>query len=151
MEFILTDFPVPVAPAIRRWGIFSRPAYIGLPETSRPKASGRKYFDFLYSSSSNIPFKPTMATFLFGTSMPTRDLPGIGASILIGWAAKARDKSGLREPMRDNLTPTAGRKVNWVTVGPTDTSPISTYMPKFDKVLFIIFALALISPVIACS
>src|SRR3989338_7548586 len=144
---MLTDLPVPVAPATRRWGIFSSPAKIGLPDTSLPKARGIKYFDFLYSSCSNIPFKPTMETFLLGTSIPTSDLPGIGDSILIGCAARARDRSELRAPMRDSLTPTAGRRVYWVTVGPTETSHISTSMPKLAKVLLIILALALMSPV----
>src|SRR3989344_3751587 len=148
---MLTDLPVPVAPAIMRWGIFSRPAKTGFPETSRPKASGKKYFDFLKSSWSNIFLKPIIATFLLGTSMPTRDLPGIGASIRIGYAARARDKSEFNEVMRDNFMPTAGLIVNWVTVGPMDTSPISTSIPKLPKVLLIIDALALMSPVIASS
>src|SRR3989344_1016067 len=146
MEFILTDFPVPVAPAIRRWGIFSRPAYTGLPETSRPKASGRKYFDFLYSSSSNIPLKPTRATFLFGTSMPTRDFPGIGASILMGWAAKAKAKLFDSVVILESFTPSAGLKAYWVTAGPTFTSAISTGMPKFSKVFLMISEFSLIFP-----
>ena len=34
-----TDLPEPVAPAIKRWGIFERSAKTGMPATSRPKAS----------------------------------------------------------------------------------------------------------------
>src|SRR3989344_1603317 len=109
---MLTDLPVPVAPAIRKWGIFSRPAKTGLPETSLPRARGIKYLDFLYSSCSNIPLRPTIETRLLGTSIPTNDLPGIGASILMGWAANARDRSELRTLILDNLTPIAGRSVN---------------------------------------
>src|SRR3989344_6357022 len=83
--------------------------------------------------------------------MTTRDLPGIGASIRIGWAAKARERSELSAAIRDSFTPTAGRKVNWVTVGPMATSPISTSIPKFESVRLMIVALALMSPVTASS
>src|SRR3989338_2331978 len=74
---IETDLPVPVAPATNKWGILSKPANTGLPATSRPIDRGKKNFGFLYSSLSNISRKPTIETFLLGTSMPTRDLPGI--------------------------------------------------------------------------
>src|SRR3989344_8786258 len=139
---IETDLPVPVAPATNKWGILSKPANTGLPATSRPMDKGKKNLGFLYSSLSSISRKPTIETFLFGTSIPTRDFPGIGASILMGWAARARDKSELRVVILESFTPTAGLIVNWVTVGPTETSPISTSMPKLPKVLLIILALA---------
>ena len=38
MAVIQTDFPEPVAPAIKRWGIRARSATTGCPETSRPSA-----------------------------------------------------------------------------------------------------------------
>ena len=46
----------------------------------------------------------------------------------------------------ESFTPMAGRKVNWVTVGPIETSPISTSMPKLPSVLLMIATLAFISP-----
>jgi hypothetical protein len=41
MVLIATDLPDPVAPAIRRWGIFARSAMIGFPSRSRPRVTGR--------------------------------------------------------------------------------------------------------------
>ncbi len=78
--------------------------------------------------------------------MPTKGRPGIGASILIGWEAKAKDKSLLKVVILDNLTPSAGFKVYWVTVGPVFTPDISTSISKFCKVLLIMVELILISP-----
>ena len=66
---------------------------------------------FLKTSSSRISRKPTTALVLLGTSTPTKDLPGIGASMRSGCAAKARDKSLLKVVILDNFTPSAGLKV----------------------------------------
>ena len=78
--------------------------------------------------------------------MPTNDLPGIGASILIGWAAKAKAKLFDKVVILESFTPSAGLKAYWVTVGPIFTSAISTGIPKFSKVLFIIIEFSLIFP-----
>ena len=51
---------------------------------------------------------PTIDFDLFGISIPTRDLPGIGASILMGCAAKERAKSFCKPTMRESFTPSAG-------------------------------------------
>ena len=52
-----------------------------------------------------------MAADLFGTSMPTSDFPGIGASIRIGAAASESERSGFRAVMRESLMPSAGFNV----------------------------------------
>mgnify|MGYP006921747541 CR=1 FL=1 len=117
-----------------------------LPETSLPSATimlcGRCLNSWLSNSSRRV----TIATFWFGTSTPTSDFPGMGASIRIGWAASASARSLLNVVMRVSFTPRAGLKENCVTVGPTRTSPISTSMPKFLSVSWIINALLLMSP-----
>ncbi len=47
---------------------------------------------------------------LFGISMPTSDLPGIGASILIGCAARDSARSFCKPTIRESFTPSAGFK-----------------------------------------
>ena len=86
---------------------------------------------------------------VFGTSIPTRDLPGIGASIRIGCAAKARARSLLRPTILESFTPSAGLRAYRVTEGPIETSSISTVMLKFCNVRLMMLAFAFISPVSA--
>ena len=50
--------------------------------------------------------------------MPTRSLPGIGASMRIERAARAIARSSLSASMRDSLTPLSGRTSYCVTTGP---------------------------------
>ena len=83
---------------------------------------------------------------LFGTSIPTSDFPGIGASIRIVAAARARARLSCNPTILESFTPSAGFIAYLVTVGPMVTSSISTSIPKFRSVLFIIFAFAFISP-----
>ena len=78
--------------------------------------------------------------------MPTRALPGIGASIRMGWLAKAKARSLERVVIFDNFMPSAGFKVYWVTVGPTFISDISTGISKFSRVFLIMAELILMSP-----
>lgn len=68
---------------------------------------------------SHISRKPTMATSELGISIPTTDLPGIGASILTSFAAKARAKSSWRFKIRLTFTPVAGLISYFETDGPT--------------------------------
>ncbi|MNN74947.1 hypothetical protein D3C81_1912070 [compost metagenome] len=50
----------------------------------------------------------TSDTSLFGTSMPIADLPGIGASIRISLAAKAKAISSVKLTIRLTFTPISG-------------------------------------------
>ena len=52
-----------------------------------------------------------MALFLFGISIPTRALPGIGASILIDSVAKSKAKLLARFVILESLIPLAGFNV----------------------------------------
>ncbi len=55
---------------------------------------------------------------MLGTSIPTRDLPGIGARIRTVDAASESARSSARAVMRDSRTPFAISTSNSVTVGP---------------------------------
>src|SRR3989338_5547082 len=105
-----TDLPEPVAPAISRCGILPRLPKWQPPDTLLPKATNSDFSERVNSSAEKSVAKPTMVLVLLGISIPTSDRPGIGASILMGWAAKANDKSFCKAIMRESLTPSAGLK-----------------------------------------
>jgi len=75
--------------------------------------------------------RPTVVFAVLGTSTPTRDFPGIGASMRIGCAANAKAKLSLSATIFDNFTPSAGLRAYRVTDGPMEISSISTVIPKF--------------------
>ena len=81
---------------------------IFLPITSFPRASGRCEFRFLNSSDSISSLTVTAAFVLFGTSIPTTDFPGIGASILMSELARDSAKLSDRETILESLTPGDG-------------------------------------------
>ena len=95
-EFKQTDLPEPVAPATNKWGMLAIFAVQTLPLTSLPSGISRFDLRCIKASDSSVSRMRTMAGLVFGTSIPTKDLPGIGASILTGWAAKARARSLFR-------------------------------------------------------
>jgi hypothetical protein len=84
IECIVTDLPDPVAPAISAWGIFARFPKVALPESPRPSATVSGLGELRNLSSPRSVASPTVDLTLFGISIPTSDLPGIGASIRIG-------------------------------------------------------------------
>jgi len=104
----VTDFPEPVVPATSRCGILARLPNIALPDSPRPKATVSGLSDFWNLSSANNVASPTVAFSLFGTSIPTNDRPGIGASILIVLADKAKASSFCSPTILESLTPWAG-------------------------------------------
>jgi hypothetical protein len=89
----MSSLPEPVVPAISMCGIVERLSITGVPVISSPStmAKGEGLFSKFLSS---IPFfKQTRLRSRFGTSMPTADFPGIGATTLIRVAFKARARS----------------------------------------------------------
>ena len=147
-EFIQTDFPEPVWPAIRTWGILPISVTIALPETSSPKETASLDLCSCMTFDSIIFFNPTISGLIFGNSIPTRALPGIGASILmvpVG-AARARARSRSRAVILESLVPRATSKAYWVTAGPKLTSTTLAVMPKLSRVFSIVAAFPLISP-----
>src|SRR5438045_754368 len=85
---------------------------------------------------------------LFGTSMPTADLPGVGASIRSGAAANASERSFGRAVMRFTCTPGPGWTSYWVTAGPGLTPTTLHSTPNVASVLSRILTLRLISSAI---
>ena len=79
MVFIQTDFPDPVVPAIKRWGIELRSPIIGKPEILFPKAIGNLIFFLEKSLLDIISLKYTFSRKDLGNSIPTELLPGIVA------------------------------------------------------------------------
>src|SRR5699024_11966941 len=86
----------------------------------------------IFASISSL--KPTVAGAWLGTSIPTKDFPGIGASIRIPLAAKARAKSSARWVILATFTPVAGFNSYSVTDGPRLTFSTVASTPKDAKV-----------------
>ena len=114
IEFKAIVLPAPVAPATSKCGILAKSAKNGLPITSFPIARTRGEGFFLNSGKASKFPVFTFALILFGTSIPTSDLPGIGASILIGWEAKDKARSFAKDVIFESFIPSAGFKVYWV-------------------------------------
>ena len=120
-EFIKTDFPDPVVPATKICGILDKSATTALPETSSPRGTASFDFAFCSGADSSMVFKETISRDLFGISIPTRFLPGIGASILICpvGASVASARSFARAVIFESFVPRAISRAYWVTDGPT--------------------------------
>ncbi|EKE12455.1 MAG: hypothetical protein ACD_13C00217G0001 [uncultured bacterium] len=150
--FIQTDFPEPVCPAIRTCGILAISATTGLPETSNPKATSNLDLAACISCDSIIFLRGTNSAERLGSSIPTKFLPGIGASILmvpVG-ADSAKAKSLSKEVILESLVPRATSMAYWVTAGPKFTSTTFAVIPNDSSVFSIVAALPLMSPRSAC-
>ena len=127
---IHTDLPLPVEPATSKWGIFAISAQQVLPIKSFPKATSILASLIFLGIELNTSLIGTAAIFLFGISIPTVLLPGIGASILTSLAARARAISLLILVILLTLVPALISTSNWVTAGP---SWIATTLPVIWK------------------
>ncbi len=107
----VTDFPVPVAPATKRCGILERSEITGLPIIFFPIAKAKDGAS-LNSSNSKRLRSPSKVFFSLGIPIPTKGLPGIGASICILVAERAICKLSFKPKIFLTLTPWAGFKVN---------------------------------------
>ena len=116
-----TDFPLPVAPAIKRCGIDLRSATIAFPEISLPSENVILLSAFLNSGDEIISRSPTMFISSFSISMPTAAFPGIGASILMLFALKLSAISSPSLTMLLTLTPALGSTSYFITAGPCVT------------------------------
>ncbi|KAF5028243.1 hypothetical protein DSECCO2_661100 [anaerobic digester metagenome] len=108
MEFMQTDFPEPVAPAMSRCGILAMFVMTRLPEISRPSATVTLLFASANSGESTTSRRVTGVTLRFGTSMPTASLFGIGASIRTPAEARFSAISSARLVILEILTPAEG-------------------------------------------
>ncbi len=75
---------------------------------------------------------------LFGISIPTALLPGIGASIRSERAARAIARSSASASIRETRTSTAGWTSYWVTTGPALRVSIWAVIPKLASFLMMI-------------
>ncbi len=131
---IQTLFPEPVAPAMRRWGISPRSSNTGWPLISLPNPSTSRLFFCRPSGEARISPKVTSSLYLFGTSMPTADFPGIGARIRTSGEASASAMSSDRPIIRPTLTPVASWISYLVTWGPCTTLPMVASTSKLCSV-----------------
>ena len=95
IELMQTLLPLPVAPAIKRWGILARSVTLGSPETLFPSASVKRdrMAARLNGADSTTLRSVTSAAVRLGTSIPTNGLPGTGDSMRSDGAASASAKS----------------------------------------------------------
>ena len=101
-----------------------------MPSTSFPIAiCNGPFLANLSISESN-----TVCLFLFGTSIPTYVVPGIGAKTLTPGAAKARAISSFNAVILLTLTPAGKSTLKSVTVGPATHPTTLACIPKFAKV-----------------
>ena len=147
--FIMTDFPAPVVPAISPWGMRAMFWKFGLPVMSFPSATRSGCGESVKSGEERREARPIDGFERFGTSIPTSDLPGIGASIRIVPAARLSSSSFCSPTMRAIRTPSAGFSAYRVTTGPISTSSISTSIPNFLSVRLMMTELFLMSPPLA--
>ena len=130
MVFRPTLLPVPVAPAMRRWGILARLVTTGTPSISVPRARVSAAFEAVNSLLARILRRLTSSRERLGISMPTAFLPGIGATTRTGAALSAMARSSARETILLILMPGAGVNSYMVITGPGLISRISPSTPK---------------------
>ena len=133
MPLTATDLPEPVEPATKRWGIRAKSKVRAEPSTAFPRGISRSLVGSVLDCSHNSR-KETVAISELGTSIPTRDFPGIGASIRTSLAARAKAKSSARLEMRLTRTPTAGFTSYLVTEGPISARSTVALILKLAKV-----------------
>ena len=108
MEFMHTDLPEPVAPAISTWGILPISATFTAPAMSLPSATVSGLAAVRKVSEPSSSRMPTTLTLRLGTSMPTAALPGMGASMRTPTAARFRAMSSARLVILLIFTPALG-------------------------------------------
>ena len=142
MLFTHTDLPLPVLPAMSRWGILHRSATCATPAMSLPSAMPRGEVMRKKLWLSNTLRIYTGVFLWLGTSMPTAGLPGMGASMRTSATARFRAISSASEVMRLILTPAMGCTSYRVTEGPREISSTRVRTPKLSSVSTSFWALA---------
>ena len=125
--------PEPVVPATSRCGSFAISTVIGFPSVSRPKATSSGLLLFAYGRTSP---RHTLCLSWFGISMPTSEVPGIGAKMRTEVAASESAISSSRFVMRLTRSPSPMEIWNVVTIGP-ETHPVTLAVrPNSSSVLW---------------
>ena len=148
-ELMHTDLPEPVEPAISRCGILAKSVTATAPAISRPRTTVSLLFADTKEFDSTRSRMRTTLIFLFGTSMPTAALPGMGASMRTPAAARFMAMSSLRLVILLIFTPGAGCSSYRVTAGPRLMSTIFVCTPKLFSVPTSILPLLCSSAVIS--
>ena len=136
MEFIHTDLPEPVVPAISMCGIFAIFPTIQDTPISLPTAKEDLDLAFANSGESMTSRKDTVVTERFGTSMPTMEIfPGT-AAIRTPDAPRLRAISSAQVVSLFRRTPLSSSTSYLVTLGPRVTLMIWASIRKLAKVSF---------------
>ena len=133
MVFKQTDLPEPVVPAISKWGILTKSNVEISPEVVLPIARLNSLSDSANFSELMMERKNTVSGFRLGISIPTDDLPGIGAITLTRLASITLAKSSDNCTNLLTLTPSAGSTSNKVITGPGLTLTTLPTTPKVSK------------------
>ena len=130
MTFTPTDLPEPVVPATNKWGIFAKSTTTGLPEISAPSTIVNG--DLLDWKVSQLitSLKRTISRFLFGSSKPITDLPGITSTTRTEMADIARARSFESPVILLTFTPGAKSSSKRVITGPGKTPTTVASMLK---------------------
>ena len=118
IEFKQTDFPDPVVPAISKWGISARSSVAISPVVFLPMARFNLESDVANFSELITDLKYTVAGLRFGISIPTEDLPGMGAITRTRLASMTLARSSESWTNLFTRTPSAGSTSNNVITGP---------------------------------
>ena len=140
IEFKQTDLPVPVRPAISKCGMLAMSTTMGLPATSLPRKIGifiERLFDCVSSITSR---RRTICRVVFGTSMPTEFLPGIGATIRTLGTRSAIARSSARLVILASRRPASSSISYCEITGPVSISTTFTLNPNSPKVFSSTFA-----------
>ncbi len=125
MQLRPTLLPVPVAPAMSRWGIWVRSVMAVSPLTALPSASVRGLRDFWKTSDWMISRSEIISRTSLGSSMATEPRP-LMRSMRIDSASSASARSSARPTIFEYLMPASGLNSYVVTTGP---GWISTTVP----------------------
>ena len=150
-EFMHTDLPEPVVPAMSRCGSLPMSPMMRLPPMSLPTA--KETFDLLFSNSgeSITSRASTVETTRFGTSMPTTEIFSGIAAIRTPDAPSAKAISSARFVTFESFTPRLSSSSYRVTDGPRVTLMIVASMPKDLSVSLSRSAFWRISSVPSCA
>ena len=130
IPLIQTDLPEPVAPATSKCGVLSISNQTACPIMFFPKIASNLELSFDFGTDSMTSRKPTVVIFSFGSSIPTVDLPGIGASIRTSFLAIAKEISRLILSSLLTFVPEFNSNSYCVTAGPSVTATTLPIIPK---------------------
>ena len=129
IELIATDFPDPVVPATKRWGILDKSVITGAPDISFPSPIVRLEEKFSKAEDLRISDSLTICLFSFGISIPITFLPGMTSTTLTLVTDKALARSLDKFVIFPAFTPASGSSSNMVITGPCWTATTLAFTP----------------------